>query len=226
MKFIDSNSTSTKGGSILSSVVGMSKRLNLPVLAEGVETKAQADYLKSIGCMYMQGFYFSRPIPMYEFEKILLSNSIEEKKDLHSSDENVDALGFLNASTQHTLIFNNFVGGAAIIEYEGDRVEAIRINDQFYETLDLSREDFSAKSVSLFDYLDDVNKTKFLSTLRRAIEKNGQDECELSVCLKEDQELWLNVGVRLLVTVRGRHLFYLGIENITHKMNLLLNTCG
>ncbi|MCR5321726.1 MAG: EAL domain-containing protein [Lachnospiraceae bacterium] len=223
MKFIDSNSTSTKGGSILSSVVGMSKRLNLPVLAEGVETKAQADYLKSIGCMYMQGFYFSRPIPMYEFEKILLSNSIEEKKDLHSSDENVDALGFLNASTQHTLIFNNFVGGAAIIEYEGDRVEAIRINDQFYETLDLSREDFSAKSVSLFDYLDDVNKTKFLSTLRRAIEKNGQDECELSVCLKEDQELWLNVGVRLLVTVRGRHLFYLGIENITHKMNLLLN---
>ena len=223
MKFIDSNSTSTKGGSILSSVVGMSKRLNLPVLAEGVETKAQADYLKSIGCMYMQGFYFSKPIPMHEFEKTLLMNSIEETSELHSSDEDVDALGFLNASTQHTLIFNNFVGGAAIIEYEGDRVEPIRLNDQFYETLDISREDFITKSVSLFDYLDETNSAKLIATLQRAIEAKGQDECELSVCLKEGHELWVHVGVRLLVTVRGRYLFYLGIENITNKMNLLLN---
>lgn len=223
MKFIDSNSTSTKGGSILSSVVGMSKRLNLPVLAEGVETKAQADYLKSIGCMYMQGYYFSKPIPVYEFEKRLLANPVEGNNELHSSDEDVDALGFLNASTQHTLIFNNFVGGAAIIEYEGDRVEAIRINDQFYETLDITREEFSAKAVSLFDYLDHQNKAKFMACLDRAVEKKGQDECELSVSLKEGQELWVNVGVRLLVTVRGRHLLYLHIENITHKMNLLLN---
>ncbi|MBP5330816.1 MAG: EAL domain-containing protein [Lachnospiraceae bacterium] len=55
MKFIDDNSTNSKGGSILSSVVGMSKRLNLPVLAEGVETRAQAEYLMSIGCLSMQG---------------------------------------------------------------------------------------------------------------------------------------------------------------------------
>ncbi len=223
MKFIDDNSSNSKGGSILSSVVGMSKRLNLPVLAEGVETRAQADYLKSIGCLYMQGYYFSKPLPPAEFEKMLVANKTEGGLVFHSAEEDTSALGFLNASTQHTLIFNNFVGGAAIIEFEGDRVEAIRFNDQFYEALDINREDFASKAVSLFDYLDKVNRAKFVNTLNRAIEKKGQDECELNVTLKEDNEIWVKVGVKLLVTVRGRHLFYLSVENVTQKMSLLLN---
>lgn len=223
MKFIDDDYTNSKGGSILSSVVGMSKRLNLPVLAEGVETKAQADYLKSIGCMYMQGYYFSKPVPAAEFEKLLIANNSEPRLEFHSNEEDTAALGFLNASTQHTLIFNNFVGGAAIVEFEGDRAEAIRLNDQFYEVLDLNREDFADKTVSLFDYLNDVNRGKFIASLNRAIKKKGQDECEISVNFKEGSEIWVKVGVKLLVTVRGRHLFYLSIENITQKMNLLLN---
>ena len=223
MKFIDSNSNDSKGGSILSSVVGMSRRLNLPVLAEGVETKAQADYLKSIGCLYMQGYYFSKPVPEYEFEKLMITNDTEEDVEFKASDDDTSALGFLNASTQHTLIFNNFVGGAAIIEFDGERVEAIRINDQFYTCLDLDREDFAAKQVSILDYLNEINRAKFVSSLYRAIEKKGQDECEISVKLKEDKELWMRVGVKLLVTVRGRHLFYLAIENITQRMNLLIN---
>ena len=40
----------------------MAHWLKLPVIAEGVETKAQADYLKSIGCTHMQGYYFAKPM--------------------------------------------------------------------------------------------------------------------------------------------------------------------
>ncbi|MBP5330817.1 MAG: hypothetical protein J6Y89_03085, partial [Lachnospiraceae bacterium] len=107
---------------------------------------------------------------------MLIANKSDNGLVFHSAEEDTSALGFLNASTQHTLIFNNFVGGAAIIEFEGNRVEAIRLNDQFYEALDLNREDFVSKSVSLFDYLDDINRVKFLNSLNRAIEKKGQDE--------------------------------------------------
>ena len=45
--------------------------LNLPVVAEGVETKEQYLYLKNSGCEVIQGFYFSKPIPTEEFLKII-----------------------------------------------------------------------------------------------------------------------------------------------------------
>ena len=221
MRFIDDNSSSSKGGSILSSVVSMSRRLNLPVLAEGVETKTQADYLKSIGCVFMQGYYFSKPIPVGEFEKILIANEAEEPFTVHCKEDENDALGFLNASTQYTLLFNSFVGGAAIVEYDGERVEALRINDRFYEDLGIKREDFADKAVSLFDYLDEVNAAKFRESMEKAV-INGDDDCEVNVKFLEHHNVWMKVRVKLLVTIRGRHLFYLNIENITQKMNLLL----
>ena len=40
----------------------------MEVVAEGVETKEQADYLKEIGCETLQGFLFDRPLPKEEFE--------------------------------------------------------------------------------------------------------------------------------------------------------------
>ena len=49
----------------------MASELNIPLVAEGVETKKQADMLLSYGCRYMQGYYFSKPVPAEEYEKML-----------------------------------------------------------------------------------------------------------------------------------------------------------
>ena len=43
----------------------------MPVIAEGVETKEQLDFLKSIGCHVIQGYYYSRPLPIEEFEEFM-----------------------------------------------------------------------------------------------------------------------------------------------------------
>lgn len=59
---------------IVSSVINMSKDLNLKTVAEGVETKDQADFLKQAGCDYIQGFYYYRPIKEGEFVAKLLDN--------------------------------------------------------------------------------------------------------------------------------------------------------
>lgn len=50
-------------------IVAMAHKLNIKVIAEGVETEAQCEYLKSIQCDYIQGYLISRPIPAKEFEK-------------------------------------------------------------------------------------------------------------------------------------------------------------
>ena len=54
-------------------IIMMAHKLGLMVIAEGVETVAQRDLLAAAGCDYAQGYYFSRPVPAEEFEKLLRS---------------------------------------------------------------------------------------------------------------------------------------------------------
>ncbi|MBL8428858.1 MAG: EAL domain-containing protein [Dechloromonas sp.] len=56
---------------IASAAIVMARSLNLTVLAEGVETEAQASFLRSRRCDSMQGYLFSRPLPAAEFEQLL-----------------------------------------------------------------------------------------------------------------------------------------------------------
>lgn len=56
-----------KGSSIIQCVLNLAKRLRLPVVAEGVETKEQYVYLRESGCEYIQGYYFSKPISKDEY---------------------------------------------------------------------------------------------------------------------------------------------------------------
>lgn len=60
-----------KGENIVSSVLSMANRLNMVTIAEGVETKAQADFLSYRGCALAQGYYFYKPMPVAEFEQLL-----------------------------------------------------------------------------------------------------------------------------------------------------------
>lgn len=69
--FLSDDGDTRKGEIILSSVINMAKALDLPVIAEGVETKEQAEMLAGFGCSQMQGYYFSRPVPAAEYERML-----------------------------------------------------------------------------------------------------------------------------------------------------------
>ena len=70
MRFL-SGDIGGRGGTILNAVVQMAKWLGTPVIAEGVETMEQADYMKSIGCKYVQGYLYSKPVTAEEFREKL-----------------------------------------------------------------------------------------------------------------------------------------------------------
>ncbi len=62
-------------GAIAQTILSLSKAMGLPVIAEGVETQEQSDFLTGLGCHSFQGFLFSRPLPIEEFERLWLNRA-------------------------------------------------------------------------------------------------------------------------------------------------------
>ncbi|MCC5629728.1 EAL domain-containing response regulator [Nostoc sphaeroides] len=72
--FIHNVANDPQKSAITKALIQMAHNLNLHVVAEGVETEAELDFLRQHNCNSMQGFLFSRPLPAAEFEKFLLTN--------------------------------------------------------------------------------------------------------------------------------------------------------
>lgn len=70
-KFMENMMVSGKGRLILEQVVSMANKLNLGLLAEGVETREQIDLLQKIGCDQVQGYYYAKPMPEDDFFALL-----------------------------------------------------------------------------------------------------------------------------------------------------------
>lgn len=79
LKFVHGEIEKPEENSILNDVITMAHRMHLRVVAEGVETANQAERLRMIGCDYVQGYYFSAPLPIRDYESLLLSQ--KEKAD-------------------------------------------------------------------------------------------------------------------------------------------------
>ena len=70
--FLNEFMGSDRGRKIISHTISMSQDIGIGIIAEGVETREQACFLEKCGCDMAQGFYYSKPIPVDEFEKRLL----------------------------------------------------------------------------------------------------------------------------------------------------------
>ena len=56
------------GRDILKGTIKMIQGIHLPVIAEGVETQDQADFLMDVGCVHAQGYLYAKPMPIADFE--------------------------------------------------------------------------------------------------------------------------------------------------------------
>lgn len=72
MKFVDLNAdNAAKGLKIIESVIDMAYQLRLSIIAEGAQTAEQVSRLRELGCMYIQGYYFYRPLTVEKMEDLL-----------------------------------------------------------------------------------------------------------------------------------------------------------
>jgi diguanylate cyclase (GGDEF)-like protein len=68
---------------LISSIVEMARKLHMSVVCEGVEHSEHSLFLCRIGCDFLQGYYFSRPIPVIEFEKFMLEHVSVKTEVIH-----------------------------------------------------------------------------------------------------------------------------------------------
>ena len=68
MKFLGDTENEERSHAILKSIVDLSGELHMKTIAEGVETEEQLKFLKGVGCDIYQGYYFSKPMSVADFE--------------------------------------------------------------------------------------------------------------------------------------------------------------
>ena len=71
MVFMQKASQDMRAKAIVEDIIGLSGKLGITSLTEGVETKEQFDSLTEMGCQLYQGYYFSKPMPVEDFEKFM-----------------------------------------------------------------------------------------------------------------------------------------------------------
>ena len=122
MEFLrDFNDTSRK---IITSVVMMAKAIGIHTLAEGVETREQVRFLRSIGCEKIQGYYYGKPVPCEDFQQYCLDN------DLHL--ESCDDTELLNKAG---LVDMNQTAPVAILYDDNEQMTMLQANALYLDAL-------------------------------------------------------------------------------------------
>lgn len=217
MGFLQDTDEIGKSGKVLTSIIKLAHQIDLPILAEGVEEKRQADFLKSIGCHLMQGFLFSKPLTKDDYHELLKNQKSVEHKQNNFVDIIDKSVDFLDVRTQEALLFNSFVGGALILEYREGKMEILRSNDKFFEEINVPKKVWD--KTDLYTILSDADYKRFLSMLNKAIDTNSE-QGDVYYTKLFGNDLWIKVRVRCLAKKAYSFIFYCDIENITSQQLL------
>lgn len=212
MRFFEGDKNQERGGAILNAIMRMSRWLKMPVIAEGVETKEQADFLLSLSCQVIQGFLYAKPMPRENFENHIISNRTD-KTDIQLMNDVESFIhmdSFWNPQSVDTKLFNYFIGAAAIFEYWNGEYEVIRVNRQFINIMQL-RSDYVLPANGLINFAKQ-DKDKFDEAVQEVIRTGEEAKIKVSI-LTDSGMIPLRIVLRLIARSADRALFFTTVDN-------------
>lgn len=222
MQFLHSQTKENRKGNILSFIISLAKWLGLSVVAEGIETHAHMMFLRSMGCDFGQGYYFSQPLSEADFENLLRDGVRDEGVKTSEFADLVELEEIWNPLSPFNVIFNNCMGALAIYECVGGNVKFIRGNDCFFGVLGLRRESFGRVAYKIIEYIHPEDRSLFLTQLDRAKGGCSDQEC-ISRWYTSDSHIavrWLNIRVKGLHSAGDRALLLLAVSDVTLRVQL------
>ena len=216
MKFLSGTDEGGRSENILGSVVRMAKWLNMPVVAEGVERKEQVTFLRSIGCEFIQGFYFAKPMPVEDYEKLVHTSPVFEDDETKQERENIDSLW--NANMQMEIIFSNMLQAAAIYEYKDGNMEVIRVNEAYFDLFGYRDMDHVHKEIEAS--IDANQRGDYIKAFSEVAENRNTAECEFKRKLESGREIWVKLRLKYISKVGDRHIIFGCIDDITAQKQM------
>jgi diguanylate cyclase (GGDEF)-like protein len=131
-QFLRMNSGDHKGVHILESIVNMAKTMGVPIIVEGVETKEETEFLSGLGCRYVQGYYFYRPMSVESFEALIGDPAkIDTGGFVFELKEQFHIREFLDQNVFSDAMLNNILGPVAFFTLHDGELDCVRYNQQF-----------------------------------------------------------------------------------------------
>ena len=209
-----------RGIHILESIVYMAKSMRLPIIVEGVESQGQKEYLQNLGCQYVQGYFFYRPLQTPDFEE-LISNpfNVDEQGIVFVSNEEFRVREFLNDAVYSDAMLNNILGPAAMYSWYEDNVDIIRFNHKFQEAVDLP--DFSDRLDSIQRFMPPIDRKLLINTLEKArLDKMNGASAVMNFQRTDGSYSRFWIHFYYLDEADGRMRFYGSARDVTELTNL------
>ena len=125
-----------KSASILESIVNMAGLLHLPIVVEGVENESQEKFVQKLGCRYIQGFYYYKPLPIKKFEELLRDKrQIDTQGLVYKQVEPMHIREFIDTNFVSDSMLNNVLGPVVFFEVLGGDIKITRVNEQYFRML-------------------------------------------------------------------------------------------
>lgn len=218
MRFMGGIGESKKAANLLTSVVRMAKWLDIDVLAEGVETKTQIDFLRSIACDKIQGYYYSKPLPITEFTQLLEEKrEVEDSEDVDSILEKYDFNAFLDSSALANILFNGVIGGMGIYELENGILEVLRVNDGYYKILGVTPKDVFENTKDAFTHVYNTDRLPLIETCNLSAKTGNIEEVTIKRYDKNGKLLYLELKIRFIGKRGERKMFFFAISDVTER---------
>ena len=225
MRFLDRDDRRSKD--IMESVIRMARWLDLPVIAEGVETREQVNFLLDVGCSYAQGYYYARPMEAAAFEALLTDGSKVQHEQCALQDARRPILDFrdlLHETTIRDRMLSSIIGSVALYSYADGDLRLIRGNEAYRRLIATLGEGVNGaeEGGSLLPFVHDEDRDALVAAAEETVRSCPDDGVEVVVRRMGTNGChWHKMRLFHLNTTNGSATVYGSVTDVTERMEYM-----
>lgn len=215
MRFLAKTDKPERSKCIMASVVRMAKWLDMSVTAEGVETEEQLEFLKSIGCEYIQGFYFAKPMPVEEYEIRAFGSRAAVTEKVPEVEDDIHKNSLYAYNEEMDKVFSTVFQPLAIYEYKDGEIGIIRVNSAYYNTFGYNDINVKITDDVLRQVVDDENKQRILVAFEEVSDNKNGASCEYERIGENGEQRCFNLNLRYMGNINGKTVIFATLIDVT-----------
>lgn len=225
MRFLDRDDRRSKD--IMESVIRMARWLDLPVIAEGVETREQVNFLLDVGCSYAQGYYYARPMEAAAFEALLTDGSKVQHEQCALQDARRPILDFRDLLHENTIsdrMLSSIIGSVALYSYADGDLRLIRGNEAYRRLIATLGEGVNGaeEGGSLLPFVHDEDRDSLVAAAEETVRSCPDDGVEVVVRRMGTNGChWHKMRLFHLNTTNGSATVYGSVTDVTERMEYM-----